>query len=71
MSTRLIISILFLSRFEKVKIGFFVYIHIILAKKFMGLVLFSGDIESCEITSPNIPSTLNFKVSIISFHLSM
>ena len=58
-------------RFKKVKFIIYIYIHIIFAKKLFNLVICSGEIESLEITSPNISSTLNLVESIISFRLSI
>ena len=56
----------FLSRFKKVKIDFYVYIHIILAIKLFKLVNCSGEIDSLLIISPKISSTLNEVFFIIS-----
>ena len=62
----------FLSRFEKVKLDNdnYIYIHIIWAKKLVSLIIYSGDIESLLITSPNISSTLKLVFFMISFLLS-
>ena len=61
----------FFTNFEKVNFNSYVYIYINFAKKLLGLVICSGEIESFEITSPKISSTLNFVESIISFRLSI
>ena len=57
--------------FKKVKFSIYIYLHIILAEKLLGLVICSGQIESLLITSPNISSTLNLVESIICFRLSI
>ena len=38
---------MFFRGLKKFKIDFYIYIHIILAKKLLGLVICSGGIESC------------------------
>ena len=69
-STRFVIFHFFFSIFKKVKFNIFIYIYIIFAKKLLSFVICSGEMESYEITSPNISSTLNLVESIISFRLS-
>ena len=63
--------IFFFTIFEKVKFNIFVYIYNIFAKKLFNLVICSAEIESFEIISPNISSTLKEVEFIISFRLSI
>ena len=60
----------FFCRFEKVKFEFYVYIHIILAKRIFNFVICSVEIESLLITSPKISSTLKLVELKNSFPLS-
>ena len=66
-SSRLIVDIVFLSRYKKIK--FIVYIHnnFILDEKLFNFVTCSVEIESFETTPPNTSSTLNFSLSQISY----
>ena len=65
----MIIISIFLPRFKKVKFDIYIRIHFIVAKNFLSFVTFSSEIESFEITSPNISSALNLVDFIISIRL--
>ena len=67
----MIINIIFLFRFKKIKFNNYVYVHNISAEKVLGLVICSGDVETLLITSPNTSSTLNLVEFIFSFLLSI
>ena len=69
-SRGLIIFYVFFSIFKKVKFNIYVYIYIIFAEKLLSFVICSCEIESFEIISPNISSTLNAVEFTISFRLS-